>query len=197
MPGNYLTTRNAAQLLGISVRTVQLWVDSGKLHGWTTQGGHRRISHQSVLESLALRVKAELDVPSLYELPLLIVEDELALIKLYRAHIRTWPFGVRVTVTPNGYEALVLAGEVKPALMICDLRLPGVNGFQIVRALAEMERFNRMRIVVISGLPDSEIEAHGGLPAGVEVMCKPIDFQKLKALAQTEWDIRVQERAKY
>jgi len=193
MPGNYLTTKAAAQLLGISVRTVQLWVDSGKLYGWITRGGHRRISHQSVLEFLALRAKAESDTNSPYKLPILIVEDELALIKLYQVHIRTWPFGVRLTVTPNGYEALVLAGEVKPALMICDLRLPGVNGFQIVRALTEMERFNNMRIVVISGLPESEIEAHGGLPKRVEVMGKPIDFQRLQALAQKEWDARVQD----
>ena len=52
MPQNYLTTRNAAKLLGISVRTAQQWVERGKLEGWKTDGGHRRISHTSVLVAL-------------------------------------------------------------------------------------------------------------------------------------------------
>lgn len=38
-----LTTKGAAQLLGVAVSTVQQWVDSGVLASWTTPGGHRRI----------------------------------------------------------------------------------------------------------------------------------------------------------
>lgn len=44
-----LTTAKAAQLLGVSVRTVQLWVETGQLESWKTPGGHRRIKLQSVL----------------------------------------------------------------------------------------------------------------------------------------------------
>ena len=42
------TTREAAELLGVSLRTVQLWVDSGALQAWKTAGGHRRVSRQSI-----------------------------------------------------------------------------------------------------------------------------------------------------
>jgi len=42
------TTREAAELLGVSLRTVQLWVDSGVLQAWKTAGGHRRVSRQSI-----------------------------------------------------------------------------------------------------------------------------------------------------
>lgn len=192
MPGNYLTTRQAARLLGISVRTVQLWVDTGKLTGWVTQGGHRRLSHTSVLEYLAQREASQSETDKSYRLPLLIVEDDLAIIKLYQTHVKTWPFGVQTFVTPNGYEALVLVGEVNPAMLICDLRLPGINGFQIVRALANMDRFSKLHMVVVSGLPAYEIEAHGGLPPGVEIMSKPIDFKRLQAIAQKQWEIGLQ-----
>lgn len=44
-----LTTAKAAQLLGVSTRTVQLWVESGQLPSWKTPGGHRRIPRQAVL----------------------------------------------------------------------------------------------------------------------------------------------------
>ena len=42
------TTREAAELLGVSLRTIQLWVDNGVLEAWKTVGGHRRVSRQSI-----------------------------------------------------------------------------------------------------------------------------------------------------
>lgn len=49
-----LTTRKAAAMLGVSLRTVQLWCDAGKLTYCLTVGGHRRISRESVTQRLAL-----------------------------------------------------------------------------------------------------------------------------------------------
>jgi excisionase family DNA binding protein len=189
MPANYLTTRKAALLLGISVRTAQLWVESGRLVGWKTDGGHRRISRASVLlASQGLAAQAVVaDAP--YSMPVLIVEDDATLIRLYKAQLASWPFGVTIYTAPNGYEALVLAGEMKPRLLICDLRLPGVNGFQIVRAVCEMRRFDNMGIVVVSGLPEPEIRAHGGVPARVDIMGKPIDFARLKTIVEKYWTL--------
>ena len=45
-----LTTADAAELLGVSVRTAQLWVESGQLPSWKTPGGHRRIPRQAVMD---------------------------------------------------------------------------------------------------------------------------------------------------
>ncbi len=42
------TTTEAARSLGVSVRTIQLWVDSGALQAWKTVGGHRRIPIKSL-----------------------------------------------------------------------------------------------------------------------------------------------------
>lgn len=46
--GFYCTTAEAARSLGVSIRTIQLWVDSGVLTAWKTVGGHRRILLDSV-----------------------------------------------------------------------------------------------------------------------------------------------------
>lgn len=50
MMKDILTTANAAELLGVSVRTAQLWVESGQLPSWKTPGGHRRIPRQAVMD---------------------------------------------------------------------------------------------------------------------------------------------------
>lgn len=49
MMKDILTTADAAELLGVSIRTAQMWVESGQLPSWKTPGGHRRIPRQSVL----------------------------------------------------------------------------------------------------------------------------------------------------
>jgi DNA-binding response OmpR family regulator len=82
-----------------------------------------------------------------------------------------------------------MVGEMSPRLLICDLRLPGANGFQVVRSLCEMSRFKKMTIVVVSGLPLAEINAHGGLPESVEILTKPIDFERLQAIAHDVWSM--------
>lgn len=184
MSNNYCTTREAAQIMGVSLRTAQQWLEKGFLEGWKTRGGHRRITRTSVLRALQDRAS---EAKPAYSLTVLVVEDEPVLLRLYHIRVAGWPFPVTLYSAPNGYEALVLVGEVAPSLLICDLRLPGVNGFQVVRSLCAMERYQAMAIVVVSGLPGNEIEAHGGLPPRVEIMGKPIDFARLEAIARGLW----------
>jgi len=43
-----LTTREAAQLLGVAVSTIQIWMESGALPAWKTPGGHRRVRLSAV-----------------------------------------------------------------------------------------------------------------------------------------------------
>ena len=188
---NYFTTQKAATLLGISLRTAQQWLEKGYLEGWKTAGGHRRISQQSVARVMRERAQVASLAPKPETLPLLIIEDDSSLLKLYRRHIAQWPFEVTVYTTPNGFEGLVMVGEMSPRLLICDLRLPGANGFQIVRALGEMSRFKKMTIVVVSGLPLAEIQAHGGLPEEVMLLSKPIDFRQLQTIANEVWSTQL------
>lgn len=182
---NFRTTREAAKLLGVSVRTIQQWVEKGLLKGWKTDGGHRRICQASVQE--LVRRRQDHATSREYALPILIVEDDPTLLKLYRMQIAVWPFPTHIFTAPNGYEGLVMVGENAPALLVCDLRLPGVSGFQIVRYLSQINRYADMSIVVVSGLAHEEIEAHGSLPAKVEVIGKPIDFARLREIAHQTW----------
>jgi excisionase family DNA binding protein len=57
-PGAFLTTREAAQALGVSLRTAQLWVENGQLEAWKTEGGHRRITPDSVQRLLRGNLQA-------------------------------------------------------------------------------------------------------------------------------------------
>lgn len=183
MADNYYTTQEAARLLGISVRSVQQWLDKGLLEGWKTAGGHRRITYASVRRAL----ESGRTPPPAAPFAVLVVEDDPTMRKLYRGQLARWPFVTTIHTAPNGYEGLVMIGEAKPDLLVCDLRLPGVSGFQIVRALCGIERYAAMEIVVVSALAAEEIAAHGGLPDRVRIFAKPIDFPRLRTMAETMW----------
>lgn len=185
---DYCTTREAAERLGVSLRTAQLWVDSGLLEAWKTEGGHRRISIASVdrLKHTETRPPAAPAVPVPADrLKILVVEDDNVLIKLYRARIAAWNLPIDVSTAANGYEALVLVGREQPDLMIADLLMPGLDGFQMVRTLTASSFREGMEIVIVTGMEDDQIARSGGLPEGVRILHKPVPFNELKALAES------------
>ena len=183
MSTNYLTSREAARILGVSVHTIQQWTEKELLQSWKTEGGHRRISHDSVEKLLRKQQNERGAIHESQSLSILVIEDNAALRRLYLAHFMKWPFVSQVFTAPDGFDGLVLLGEVRPDLLICDLRLPGVTGFQIVRSVQNMRNLGHLQTVVVSGLPLPEINAHGGLPERVHVMGKPINFEELKSIA--------------
>lgn len=57
------STREAADLLGVSLKTIQLWVDAGVLDAWKTVGGHRRVSLKSVRRAKQERAQSASSAP--------------------------------------------------------------------------------------------------------------------------------------
>ena len=176
-------------MLGVSLKTAQLWSESGLLEAWRTEGGHRRIYRDSVqrllVESGGARpsMVEEAEAEPTRSLSILVAEDDDNLRKLYSMQLRTWSMAPKVMVVPTGFEALLEIGRHAPDLLITDLRMPEMDGFRMLRILRNVEELNQMRIVVVSGLDREEIAANGGVPEDVVVFPKPIPFVALEQLA--------------
>lgn len=182
----YCTTREAAELLGVSLRTVQLWAESGLLEAWKTEGGHRRISRNSVQrllhgDSYPLP-RLALPEQSFERLKILVVEDDSVLLKLYKTVIAAWNLQVDLITAGNGVEGLIRVGRDTPDLMITDLSMPGMDGFELIRSLATSSFREGMEIVVVTGLDAAEVAARGGLPNGVRMFPKPVPFAELRGI---------------
>ncbi|MDR3368667.1 response regulator [Rhodoferax sp.] len=184
---SFCTTREAANLLGVSVGTVQLWVESGLLQAWKTAGGHRRVMRDS-LDSLLH--KRPLTAPSAIQpsvesrhLKVLVVEDDANLLRLYQANMAGWPMRPEVTLTDNAVSALLAMGRNCPDLLVADLQMPDMDGFSMLRVLREAPEFAKTTIVIVTGLDAAEIELRGGIPADIEILPKPIPFDRLRAIA--------------
>lgn len=175
---DYYSTREAAELLGVAVSTVQVWTNNGLLNAWVTGGGHRRISRKSVEDML--NKKAELnDENPTQSTSIVIVEDSAQEILVYKKHFQVAKLNAKVFTASDGYEGLIKIGQILPEIIITDLRMPNMDGFRMIEALSALEELKDSLIVVISGLTDEEIKVSGGLPPGVRFFRKPIDFENL------------------
>ncbi len=178
------STREAAALLGVSLRTAQLWVESGVLRAWKTAGGHRRILKSSVNALLQDRKHALEGTSRAGQFKLLIVEDDADLMKLYRLHVEAWGLPIDLIGASNGFEGLIRIGEAKPNLVITDLSMPGMDGFRMIRSLHANADFKDMDILVVTALGKDEIADRGGLPEGIQVFTKPAPFSTLEQLVR-------------
>jgi excisionase family DNA binding protein len=183
-PDEYRTSKDAAKLLGVSPKTIQLWVESGVLRAWKTAGGHRRITLESIMQLVERRRDAVRGAHEPVPWRMLVVEDEPMLQRLYEININAWKLPLELKTTRDGFEALVQIGEQMPDILISDLRMPGMDGFQMLYRLQEMGLLQKMLVIVVSAFDASDIHARGGLPAGVQRFAKPVPFDELRRLIQ-------------
>lgn len=181
-PKDHLTTREAAKILGVAVSTIQLWTNNGLLQAWTTGGGHRRITRRSVEEMLHQQQVATGEDEQPQKLSIVLVEDDAQSLLLYKKQLLNWNKDINLITAQDGYQGLIQIGRTLPDIIITDLMMPNIDGFQIIKALKEMPELQHSLIIVITGLIDPEIAARGGLPDGVSVFTKPVAFDSLITL---------------
>jgi DNA-binding response OmpR family regulator len=157
------------------------------LQAWKTAGGHRRVLRDSVDRLLHKKpAQSPVDVvPAVIprRLSVLVVEDDANLLRLYQANISRWPMAPEVTIIDNAVSALLMMGRSCPDLLVTDLHIPGMDGFNMFRVLRASPEFAQTTIVVVSGLDAAEVEERGGIPGGIEILPKPIPFNRLLAIA--------------
>lgn len=177
----YCGTSYAAKMLGISVGTVQGLVEKNELKAWKTHGGHRRISLQSVQDYQRRNnlIPASL-IHGEERLRVLVVEDEGVIRVMLQNQFDQWALPLDVVMYESAVEALVDMPSWQPQVLLTDLRMPGIDGFQLLKTLKDHALFASLAVVVMTGLSDKDIEQSGGLPEGVTVLRKPIDVEWLK-----------------
>jgi DNA-binding response OmpR family regulator len=87
--------------------------------------------------------------------------------------------GVEVFTARDGFEGLVMIGQVHPDVLITDLNMPGMDGFRMLRAIGSGDAAPG-HIVVITALSPADIADRGGLAPGVDVLQKPVALSQLE-----------------
>jgi PAS domain S-box-containing protein len=94
--------------------------------------------------------------------------------------------GCTVAVAYSGLEALEMAGEVRPEVVLCDLGLPGVNGYEVAAALRQDRLFRHTRLIAVSGYGQEE-DQRRAREAGFDLhLTKPVDLDELLRLLEVQ-----------
>jgi CheY-like chemotaxis protein len=103
---------------------------------------------------------------------------------MYRLKFAEWKLPVNLYLAQDGFDGLVMVGKYAPELVIADLSMPGMDGFEMIRRLLQSSEVSVPAIIVVTALTAPEIEAHGGLPADIPVYSKPIPLGVLKHIVE-------------
>lgn len=181
----FLTNQDAAKILGVSLRTVQLWVENGSLFTSKMDGGHKWVTSSSVDHLLKKRhsdLRDKNNTDKLTKLKVLVVEDEKFQLMMYQLKFDQWDLPIQLDMVSNGIAALAKIDTNKPDVLIFDLNLPGMDGFKMLKNLQSIGDAQQMLQIAVTSLTHDDILKRGGLPESVSVFFKPIPFHLLETL---------------
>jgi excisionase family DNA binding protein len=181
LPPDVLTTRQAAEQLGLSVTSVQKMVESGALQAWVTPGGHRRI-HCAAVEQfrvnrgqpaeVALRAQAN-------RMRVLLAEDDEIQVKYFQTAIAKCNYAVDLIVASDASLALIQLERQRPDLIVTDLLMKPFDGFHLIKTLERDPAYAQIDLVVLSSMNRDEALSLGQIPDWVTFYQKPVDQQRI------------------
>lgn len=121
--------------------------------------------------------------------PILLVEDNPVDLDLALRAFRRKRFGNPVEVARDGEEALAWLprweqGEPLPAVILLDVKLPRINGLEVLRKLKAHERFRKIPVVMLTSSSESiDLDAAYALGANSYIV-KPVDFARFMEVAE-------------
>lgn len=152
-----LSVGQVAEICRVSKKTVLNWIYDGGMKAFTTYGGHYRIWPANVKKFLDA---AGMDIPFDYvddrTTHILVIDDDPTFSNILKSAIVAELPEVEVTTTDDGYEGLMLMGELKPHLIILDIKMPKLDGFQVLELLKNKRGDHDPKVLVITGFLDQD-----------------------------------------
>ena len=124
---------------------------------------------------------------------ILIVEDNPLTLRVLIEHLKK--LGVNAPVARSGEEALRQIGLDKPDLILLDIMLPGIDGFETCHRLKSNETTKDIPVIFMTALSETADKVKGFEVGGVDYNTKPIDFKEVISRVKTRLTIqRLQKR---
>ncbi|HEX2044297.1 MAG TPA: response regulator [Gaiellaceae bacterium] len=168
---DWLTLGQAARYLGVAQSTIRKWSDGGRLPAFYTPGGHRRF-RKSDLDAFLSGSRGAAGEGTGH---VLVVDDDDGLREYLRAALEIEGYVVREAA--SAAEGLDALAEEPPDLILLDVMMPEVDGFEMLRRVQERHGVGAIPVIMFSGKVD---EAATAAEHGAQAFIgKPFDPQQL------------------
>jgi len=119
---------------------------------------------------------------------ILIVDDTPANLQLLSGMLRER--GYKVRPAPNGETALRAAHATPPDLILLDITMPGMDGYEVCRRLKADVRLRDIPVLFISALHETEDKVRAFHAGGLDYVSKPFQLEELEARVHTHLELR-------
>ncbi len=186
---NLLKISEMAQKADVLVSTIRYYTDIGLLKAaMTTEGGHRLYEEIPTMERLAKikrmvakgltlpEIQSQID-KELTVKKILVVDDEPEIVDFFKELFET-AMPHQIEVANDGFKAGRLVQTFGPDLVILDLLLPGVDGFQVCRMIREDEETKHTKILAVTGYDSPEIRKKILDSGADDFLGKPLEYNQ-------------------
>ncbi len=110
----------------------------------------------------------------------LVADDDVEILGLITRHLRI--YDTKILEASDGEEALKVVRREKPDLVILDVMMPGMTGWEVCRAIREDDSLARTGVIMLTGIGERLNEMTSPLYGADEYLDKPFEFRDLDAL---------------
>jgi excisionase family DNA binding protein len=172
--GEWLTLGQAARFLGVAQSTIRKWSDQGRVPAFYTPGGHRRYRRADLERFLERSGPGGSGSTG----PLiLLVDDDERVRELVRVNLEFEGYTVREAGSAD--EGLAAIEDARPDLILLDVMMPQVDGWEMLRRVQERHGVGAIPVVMFSGKLDERSQAEATERGAQGFVGKPFDLQQL------------------
>jgi len=91
----------------------------------------------------------------------------------------------------NGPEALEVMGNITPDLVLLDVNMPGMNGYQVCQAIRSDENLREIPVIFLTAQRDSDFIVKGFEAGGSDYVVKPFESRELLARVQVQLELKL------
>jgi excisionase family DNA binding protein len=152
-----LTVFKACKFCNVSPKTIINWIDSGHIAAYKTVGGHRRIK-RSDLESFMRKQGIPIPEEEVAEerIRILVVDDDPIIVETIVQALEEDEYDYEVISASDGFEAGLQVNHFKPHLLILDIMMPDIKGYEVCKKIKTNKETKDTKIIVLSAYLDEE-----------------------------------------
>ena len=152
-----LTVFQASKYCNVSPRTIINWIEAGHIEAYRTVGGHRRIK-RSTLEGFMRKqgIPIPEQEPVTERKRILIVDDDAIIVETIVQALEEEEYDYEIISASDGFEAGLQVNHFKPHLIILDIMMPDIKGYEVCKRIKSDEETQHTKIIVLSAYLDEE-----------------------------------------
>ncbi|HHH30065.1 MAG TPA: response regulator [Polyangiaceae bacterium] len=179
-PESVLTSHQVGQLLNVSRRSVNNWIEQGHIEAFRTPGGHRRVRAADLIAFLNAN---DMPIPSDLALGtrrrIVIVDDDERQLRSYQRLLAPLDEHVEIKLFSRGIDALLEIGAFLPDTVVLDILMPGLDGLEVCRRIKAGERTKHIDVVMCSGKLSGGVDIAAREAGARCCLDKPVDSARL------------------